>query len=200
MCGSKKKQRRTNTREKQAFPTLPIAIKISSTFLVKMFETRIRIGHSTYLMRKAGPSKPPITILYLQWIRAHVLSNYMHINCIASSYSPLTFLKYWLTYLLAGKFTPAANVEVHVRTHSVPWLYASSINFRSSIVSPPWWYAMPYGMTSRKTGQSRSALLFSERNKSRFSFSFTFFNCLKTQFVHNYHIYNVVSSFNIKTK
>jgi len=47
-------------------------------------------------------------------------------------------------HLLAGRLTPAAKVEVHTIQHSVVDMYASSINFRSSIVRPLWWYATPY--------------------------------------------------------
>ena len=37
---------------------------------------------------------------------------------------------------LAGKLTPAASVEVHVRRQRTPVPYASSINRRSSVVNP----------------------------------------------------------------
>ena len=40
--------------------------------------------------------------------------------------------------LRAGKFTPAANVEVQQRQHRVPVKNPSSISCRSSAVSPEW--------------------------------------------------------------
>jgi len=57
------------------------------------------------------------------------------------------------THLLAGRLTPAASVDVHARTHSVPSRYASSISFLSSIVSPLWWYATPNLIVRLRTGQ-----------------------------------------------
>ena len=41
-----------------------------------------------------------------------------------------------ISYRFAGRLTPAAKVEVHVITHSVPSWYAASISFLSSDVRP----------------------------------------------------------------
>lgn len=45
---------------------------------------------------------------------------------------------------LAGRFTPAASVDVQQITHITPHRNASSKCRRSSAVSPEWWYAMPF--------------------------------------------------------
>lgn len=117
----------------------------------------------------------------LPWniITAHTRVCYEHRLFSITIFALLHFM---VTYLLAGKLTPAAKVEVQVRRQRVPWLYAASINLRSSIVSPPWWYAIPYGITRRKTGQIPSALLFNARNNSCFSETLCFFSSLKMQF------------------
>jgi hypothetical protein len=70
-----------------------------------------------------------------------------------------------------GKLIPAANVAVAyvrnfegrtVRTLRMPISYASSINSRSSVVKPAWWYATPFKI-GRSSISSRPAGAFRNR-------------------------------------
>ena len=58
-------------------------------------------------------------------------------------------------YLLAGRFTPAASVEVHVRRQRVPAEQASSMRRRSSPVRPLWWQATPQCTVYCRVGHMR---------------------------------------------
>lgn len=62
---------------------------------------------------------------------------------------------------LAGKLTPAANVDVQQITHKTPHRNASSKWRRSSAVNPEWWYAMPHMMLLPRIGHIALPISFS---------------------------------------